>query len=557
MQLKCPSAPFERLEAQGGELSLDIEGDVLVAPTGNGDLLPLYNEYTNKSNRCSVVETPFGGMKGSGAPDYCPGTLNLINSDGIYLTDINGNNSSKTLTAGKLSELGHLTVDKTNHTITEEFVIRNDGAGSDVRVIDSCDSANGWGTYLGSGHAISVDTNDKATGTGSIKVIGTSSNVNNGQFAVLKQFGSNLNGYTFIRFSIKSTKAGNLCFGISDTSSSRIKWWVTNAKFFIRANVWTTFTLPLLAPISNAGGNPTDISGNWTINDTTRLFIGVFNVGVSQPIEIHIDDITTCKGTWTKVEVAVPDVMKPLTSLSNDLGFRIFVWDGTQYQPGLRTTSTAVYWNSDTSKFLDGTKFKDTMGYTDPYDLIASQYHIGVRESVRNIATDGVTCTTPSTFTYSSNYGTSKRIGFAILMPPSDNGRTGINQCRLKLVTYYDKGTDGNYSSTYEFAPDDNCSNGLRNQNVPWIALMNTTAKRVDFFLAPGGINSLKFKKNEAGMIYKLELSSGNGDIYHGRADHPNLSRDTDSDGIPDVLDYKITGSIFQCLKTHGRLLGL
>lgn len=46
MKLKQPAAPFERLEFHGDSVSLDTEGKVLVLPTGNPHLLPVFNEYT-------------------------------------------------------------------------------------------------------------------------------------------------------------------------------------------------------------------------------------------------------------------------------------------------------------------------------------------------------------------------------------------------------------------------------------------------------------------------------------------------------------------------------
>lgn len=169
MKLKQPAAPFERLEFHGDSVSLDTEGKVLVLPSGNPNILPLNNEYTLNSNRLSIAESPFGGLKGSGSPDYCVGTVNIIEGDGVYLQDVNGQNSSKTLSAGKLKELNLLTVDTTAHSITEEFIVRNTSVSNNPVVIDDCETVDNWVVQTGRG-TITLETNDKISGSGAIKL---------------------------------------------------------------------------------------------------------------------------------------------------------------------------------------------------------------------------------------------------------------------------------------------------------------------------------------------------------------------------------------------------
>ena len=118
MRLKQPAAPFERLEFHGDSVSLDTEGKVLVLPSGNPNIFPLNNEYTLNSNRLSIAESPFGGLKGSGSPDYCVGTVNIIEGDGVYLHDVNGQNSSKTLSAGELEKVNFFCGGNTKYNIS-------------------------------------------------------------------------------------------------------------------------------------------------------------------------------------------------------------------------------------------------------------------------------------------------------------------------------------------------------------------------------------------------------------------------------------------------------
>ena len=171
MKLRTPSAPFKRIDPQGESITIETEGKVLVLPSGNPDILPLNNEYTLNSNRLTIAESPFGGLKGSGSPDYCVGTVNIIEGDGVYLHDVNGQNSSKTLSAGKLKELNLLSVDTTNHSITEEFVVANTSVSNNPTEIS--DGTTFEGRSAGTGALTSLTTENgsiKAEDRGTISV---------------------------------------------------------------------------------------------------------------------------------------------------------------------------------------------------------------------------------------------------------------------------------------------------------------------------------------------------------------------------------------------------
>jgi hypothetical protein len=43
--MSTPSTPFEPIKFSGESLTIDVEGDVLIIPTGDPDVLPLFNEF--------------------------------------------------------------------------------------------------------------------------------------------------------------------------------------------------------------------------------------------------------------------------------------------------------------------------------------------------------------------------------------------------------------------------------------------------------------------------------------------------------------------------------
>ena len=73
MKLIRPSAPFQLIEPQGEALSIDTLGKVLVLPTGDPDILPLFNEYVLSSNR--LVLHPGNGQIYWGRITHCNPSL--------------------------------------------------------------------------------------------------------------------------------------------------------------------------------------------------------------------------------------------------------------------------------------------------------------------------------------------------------------------------------------------------------------------------------------------------------------------------------------------------
>lgn len=527
MKLKQPAAPFERLEFHGDSVSLDTEGKVLVLPSGNPDILPSHNEYTLNSNRLTIAESPFGGLKGPGSPDYCVGTVNIIDSDGIYLSDLNGQNSSKTLTAGKLAELGHLSVYTTNHTIVEEFIIRNDGPGTDVRVIDDCSSADGWGTAAGTGITITPTTDG-------MNVAGASNS--SGVLAVYKNVAYDINNATFMIIKIRPTKSGSAYLRIGSYTGGNCKIW-SGTRYNAIAGIWNTFVLPFRAPVGTTGSLPNQVLGSLDLANIVQFAFGVLGQGSTVATSFDIAPIIICNGTWAKVEVAVPDNLSA-TSLS------LYTHNGTAYQlcssHSLDSAYALVAQTSANCTLLDSTKLDDVYG-------------TGNGRSVFPKGESGETKTGSSgTITYSQNKGTSRRIGLKVSLPPSDGGRTNFNKCRIKTVISYAADSAGKYSATYQFSDTTSASTGLQNLSKPWIALYDPAKTEIDFYLFTYRPKNLEFKRDESGTIHELKLFPGNGQLYHGRVTHCNPALDSDSNNIPDCLEASIEGSITKFLQSYG-----
>lgn len=728
-----PVAPYEHLVYHGDHIKMDTKGKTLVVPTGNPTLLPLFNEYASNANRLTVAESPFGGLKGAYPPDYAVGTV-FCQTDGVYLTDISGTNTTKTLTAGKLKELNNLTVDTTNHVITEEFIIRNDNTGSDVTVIDACDTTTGWIIRAGTG-TLSLDVVDFVEGNGSIKGVANGSDA----LSYLK-FTTNLNLSTcsFITFNVKTTTGKTGKFYIDDGVNSA---YTQNYTF---TNTWTKYVIPIKKMTNIANVNLSTVKG---------FRFDIINAVANDAYQI--DNITACNGTWAKCEVSVPDNAKSTGSSY----FDIYTHNGTAYEssPAFKSSeSNGVVYQAFT-KMLDGTTTGDMYAASGQYYRGMVVTNLGERLSfvTKTASFQDPNFTTPVQI--SNNYGTLNRRIIAILIPPSGS-TSGINKVRLKLKMYYDdvqgntvpdlsgnnnngtivggvtklnegglkfdgstgyvncgnttsfdvgnsafsivakistasntpqmivskndfqspyhgfyfaifnnttlrcNGVDasgttfncdrtvslcdnnihtvavtysdtelklyadgvqlgtalnvsgigslsdntnfqigardgantpfngsmyeiflfkrelsnteaiaytsGVYdtgdsvchykptvqnmgSTTHEFSNDTNASTGLQHIVKPWIAILEDDTQEIDFYQFDERPKNLTFKRDQTGTVYELNLYPGNGNCRHGKIKYSNLTRDTDSDGIPDCLDPQVAGSVTTFLKSH------
>jgi hypothetical protein len=403
MKLPTPSAPFSPVYVHGESITIETEGKVLILPTGNADVLPLFNEYTLNSNRLSIAESPFGGLKGSGSPDYAPGTVNIIEGYGVYLQDVNGQNSSKMLSAGTLKELNLLSVDTVGHSITEEFIVVNTAESNNPTVIDDCETVDNWVVQTGRG-TITLETNDKISGSGAIKL--TVGGAYSECYIRLNK-SINISSAQFICFYLKGPigKTGQLY--IYDSTGKEAVW-----NLGAYSGNWQRFVLPLSNPNYNTGIN---------YNLVNALRFDIDNFPVQNDV-LLIDNITADVARPTYLEIQVPDNLSA-TSLS------LYTHNGTAYQlcstHSLDGAYSQISQTSANCTFLDGTKLDDVYGTR-------------LGRAVFPKGSAGATVNGSSgSLTYSNNLGTDKRIGLKVDLPPSDNERTNFNKVRLKLVINY------------------------------------------------------------------------------------------------------------------------
>jgi hypothetical protein len=410
MKLPTPSAPFSPVYVHGESITIETEGKVLVLPTGNADVLPLFNEYTINSNRLSIAESPFGGLKGSGSPDYAPGTVNIIEGDGVYLQDVNGQNSSKTLSAGKLKELNLLNVDTTNHSITEEFVVANTAESNNPTLINDCTSLTGISPY---------DGTSTLTINSGINVSGTAGE--GGSLTIQVPISISAD---FLILVIRATAACNLkCVLLNSDASGQITWTGYDGKrFAIPANTDTTFILPINAPTGSSGHNPTSRVGSLIASEITKAYIGVTMLPPGGAGEFTLKYVGADVAKQAYIELQTPDNLA-------DSSLTLQTWDGSAYQTTgvykLDSTYSAVSTTSANWILSDGTKFDDVYGS----GLGRALFPKGISAETKAGSTGSIT--------YSANKGTSKRIGFRVDLPPSDGGRTNFNKCRMKAILSY------------------------------------------------------------------------------------------------------------------------
>ncbi len=536
VSLPVPLAPFENLDVSPGRsITVNTTGKVLVLHTGNPDILPLFNEKTLNPNRLSITESPFGGLKGSTVPDYMPGTVNIVQGDGVYLQDTAGTNSSKTLGAGKLKELGLLTVDTVAHSITEEFAVANTNLSNDPTVIDDFSTSTGWSIVDGdiTGGGITTSTN-KITCVGHA----TSTGESNASHRIKKTF--NITGITqtLIKFTIRNSQNCTLSLSIFSAVGSHYSIWGTG-KYPIVANTDTIFILPIKAPQGTTGQTPTTVV-SFDPTSIYQIYIGVAGINASSFNTFTISDFIFNSAKSAYIELQTPDNLAATSA-------QIYTHNGTTYQlcstHSLDSNYSLVSQISGNCTLADATKFDDVYG-------------TGLGRAVfpKGTAEQNVSGSVES-MTYSVNKGTRNRIGIRVDLPSSDNGRTNFNKVRLKVVTFYTIGLDGKSSASFEFFNSTNTSYGLQNISRPLITIFDPANNIADFYLFNHRLKNLISKRDESGNIYELTLYPGNGIIEWGRIDYNNLTKDSNSDLVPDFLTDSISGSLTKFLKPCGMVI--
>jgi hypothetical protein len=110
----------------------------------------------------------------------------------------------------------------------------------------------------------------------------------------------------------------------------------------------------------------------------------------------------------------------------------------------------------------------------------------------------------------------------------------------------------GAYSLTNDYDPN----TGIRNLRRNWIVVFDSTSSKVDFYLQTYRPEKLQFTVNSSGKITQLVLNSRNGVIYHGQLIYSDLTRDSNSDLVPDVLDPSVLGSVPNFIKSYTSIDG-
>jgi hypothetical protein len=517
LKLPTPCAPFSRITHVGESVSIDPEGKVLVLPSGNPDIFPQFNEYTLNSNRLNISESTWGGVKGSVVPDFMPGTINIIEGDGVYLQDIDGQNSSKILSAGKLSELGLLSVDTEVHSITDEFIVRNTATDNNPIVITNCDSITSWSG--GSNGTATINTTDKQEGHGCVQnTCHTAGDLG----TVYDPLGSwDFFQKQFLTLWVKGV-SGKTIRTILQTGANYISWDVT-------ANgSWQKLVLPLKKPKSSVG----------TLELTVIEYLVVYLSSADIGDMLLLDNITVDVARPAYLEIQVPDYLA-------DTSAQIYTHDGTAYQLCRTCKLDPTYVNvSNTDEncmLADSTKLSDVYGTGNGRSIFPR----GESGQIKSGSLIG------SQITYSENKGTLKRIGLRVDLPPTSTAVPDFSAVRFKIVIYYAQDLSSKYSTTYQFSDDKSASTGLQHMIKPWIILYDPESIEIDFYMYTYRPKVFEFQKDENGTIYKFTMYSGNGNLYYGRIIHFNPSLDSNKNLIPDFLEPDSNGSVQKFLAPY------
>jgi hypothetical protein len=402
----------KRLKCVGGQVTLNTEGKVLVLPTGNSAILPRFNEYTLDPNRLTIAESPFGGLKGSGSPDFAPGTI-FCQTDGVYLTDTSGTNSTKTLTAGKLKEMNLLTVDTVAHSITEEFIVRNDSLSNNPNTVNACNSLYGVESWDGS--------TTRTLENGGIRAVGTTASDGSLSIYIPCTLRSN-DKFVLVKLISPSNCTAKII--LSNSATSQYTQY-GESRFPLVANTERTFVLPILAPAETVGQNPNIKVGNLTGSTIALIVVGIGGLSASSAAEFTVRSVVSDVAKPCYVEMQVPDYLA-------DTSAQIYTHNGSAYQLcqtcKLDSTYSDVSTTDANCTLYDGTKLSDVYGTGNGRSVFPK----GISGEVKTGSLAN------SSITYSANKGTKYRVGFRVDLPPSDGGRTLFNKIRLKTIIYYD-----------------------------------------------------------------------------------------------------------------------
>lgn len=406
-----PAPGYERVSS-GRSITVPVKAQRLILPTGDLDKLPGHNEFIVDPNRCSIAETPFGGLK-CVRPHLNAGSLYMQTAN-VSITDLAGANAAQTKMAQDLKSASLLSVDTSAKTISEEFVVRNDATNNSQLQVDLFTVATGWNTIFGSEGSASIDN-------GRLKLSGKT---DAGGLLIFNKTGYSVNAtnYNFMKFDYEANADGSFYTFIgSDVSANYARWLDKAPLTNVTANTPVTVVLPIKAPSSSSGANPNGVIGTVTWSNVSEFRFG-FKGSPNTTYTFYVDNLYLDVGKSFYLEMSVPDSLA-------DTSLMIQTWGGSSYLTALTCkldqSYSAVSSTGANYRLLDGTKLEDVFGS-------------GSGRVLYPKGANGATVSGASgTMTYSTNNYTNYCIGIRIVLPPSDNGRTNFNQIRLKTTLYY------------------------------------------------------------------------------------------------------------------------
>jgi hypothetical protein len=460
---------------------------------------------------------------GSGDPYYRIAAIAINTGASIKLKELNGTSTIGDFASGTVETGCNWTHDKANNKYSFEFYVDNDLEETDPIVIYDDDEGfwDVWQTGSGSyGITVSEETTEVIKGSSSTKmVIGAGAYANLG---IDHWFVGNQD------WSAKGFK-GVLIYGANTGIEIRVRlrdndgnsqYWVLIDNF----SGWKRVVLPL--------NNPDVEAGTFDLSIIDRM--SIFYQGIDQTFTSYLDRTVVDVGQWGKVEAYVPD-----TLFSSPVSLNLLSWDGSAWAVsgtlgflyGHNNIERWNYINTTRLYFLDGSTAN--VIYDGQNNGVAGFYH-GLRGETKGRGTGDAGA---GGITYSSYYGVKKRIGFAIKMPPDDGqdaSDAGTSQCKLKLEVYY----DDNGKATFEFKNDNDPYYGLTNMNDSWLAVFDETTKKVELLILSKRPAGLEVRADENELIDRVDLTLVKGTrVFVGKLVHGDLTRDTDSDDVPDFLE--------------------
>ena len=109
---------------------------------------------------------------------------------------------------------------------------------------------------------------------------------------------------------------------------------------------------------------------------------------------------------------------------------------------------------------------------------------------------------------------------------------------------------------TYSLTNDRDYDTGILNLQRNWIAVYDSSGYKIDIFMFIYRPEKLQYTVSPAGKITQLILNTRNGVIYHKQFFYSDLTRDSNSDDIPDVFDSSVPESLPNFLKVFTSIDG-